>query len=525
MFKYVKRIFKTVYDIFPILNRPMAVCAVFSCAAVYYMYLHREVSFSIFAIFFIILGVICFLSKNKKLIVISVLFFAVCASAINEFAVLDDLSRLNDKTVEADFVAVEDSRAYEKVTRVTAYCYNSDVIPKNTKFSLHYFFKKDIKCGDKFNATVKLFNLADNEYKAYNLGNSVYMNCRIKNINREYKSNWLFSTVGSIRSFSKRKIKDNYSSDDASVIAAINTGDRSLLSDVFYDRVLTCGVSHIMVISGLHISILLGSIFLFFEKFYYNKYIKSLVSVAAIFMVCTVCGFTLSVLRAGTMFIFSVISPVFSKTNDSFNSLGSSVVLLLFISPLCIFSVAFWLSVLSTAAVVWIAPFYRNFIISKLNFRSTILKSVVTVSTISLIAMIFSAPVSMLVFDGFSLLSPFSFVLLTFPVTIALIFNTLGVVLSSVKAISIISKPLFLCAGLCAKYIRYIIDNLGQLDFLYIKANITVFLIFIVMIIFMICAMYLYKYYIKLTKRNFISEVYARGGNNRIPIKKRTVKR
>ena len=189
----------------------------------------------LFAIFAV---VICVISKNRKIIVILFLFLMVCASAVNEFMVLDDLNKLDGTALDADFVAINDAVHGEKVTRVEAYCKGNDKIPENTKFVVYYFFKTDIKCGESFNANVKLKSLEDNRYKAYNIGNSVYMNCQLKKINYFGKSNYFFTLLGKVRSFIKTAINNNYSVSDGAVLTAINTGDRSALSDEFYQNVL-----------------------------------------------------------------------------------------------------------------------------------------------------------------------------------------------------------------------------------------------------------------------------------------------
>ncbi|MBO4433381.1 MAG: ComEC/Rec2 family competence protein, partial [Clostridia bacterium] len=422
-------------------------------------------------------------------------------------------------------VAIEDAVQDEKVSTVMAYCYNSEVIPKYSKFELYYFFKADIKCGEKFNAKVKLTSLKDNKYKASYIGNSLYMNCSLKKVNYNNGSNSFLTALGDFRSYVKTTINNNYSSADAPIITAINTGDRSKLTYDFYTNVLVCGVSHLMVISGLHISIIIGSVFGFFEKFFYNRYLKAFLSLLAIFVLCAICGFTVSVVRAGTMFLFSAISPVFMRKNDSFNSLGSAVVLLLFISPLCIFSVAFWLSVLSTAAVVWISPFYTDLITHSLKIKSKVITKFISAVSISVFALIFTAPISALVFGEVSVLSPISYILLAIPVMILLVLNSVGILFSAFKVLSFVSEPLFYCAGLCSKYITFIINKLGKYDNLYIDFDATGFFIFAFLAFMIICLMYLYKYYQNLLKRNYIKEVYARARNNRKLAEKRAYKR
>ena len=153
--------------------------------------------------------------------------------------------------------------------------------------------------------------------------------------------------------------------------------------------------------------------------------------------------------------------------------------------------------------------------LSKLFIKNRLGKSFVSVLTVSTSAMIFTAPITINVFGTYALLAPVSFLLVTFPVTCALSINSLALLLSSVKGISVISKPLFFLSGLCARYVKLIVDNIGQLDFMLIKSGIVAIIVFAFIILALIAVMYLYKYYIKRIRRQFVTEVKTRGYSKR----------
>ena len=515
MLKLLKKFLRTAYDLFPVFNCPMAACAVSGIIAILYLYKHSDKALSILVLYSVLAIALCIVTRSKKLVIVSLLFLTVCASTVNEFALIDELNGLDGKTVTADFVAVEDSNYSGKVSKVTVYCCKSDTIPVNSKFVLYSFSDMEILCGDKFSADVKLKSLDDSNYKTYNYGNTVYSECQLKRINNYYEPNKFFLTVGKIRKYFIKTIQNNFSDNSARIMIALNCGDKSYLTDEFYNKVLVCGVSHVMVVSGLHISIILGSLFKFCERFFYNRFLKFAASFGTLFLICAVCGFTLSVIRASMMFAFSAAAPLFGRKNDPLNSLGSAVTLMLYISPFCIFSVAFQLSALSTVAVVWVSPFYSELIISKLKINNRFAKGAIEIFNVSVVALIFTAPVTIAVFGTISALAPVAFLLITFPVTYALRLNTAALTVSAVKVVSVLAKPLFFLTELCARYIYFIIDNLGTLEFMLVKAGVFEFLIFVFLIALLICGMRLYKFYIKLLKRRFVSEVKIRGGNIR----------
>ncbi|MBR4762000.1 MAG: ComEC/Rec2 family competence protein, partial [Clostridia bacterium] len=259
--------------------------------------------------------------------------------------------------------------------------------------------------------------------------------------------------------------------------------------------------------------------FRIFEKFFYNRFLKAAVSVAAIVFLCAVFGFTQSIIRAGAMFLFSAVAPLFMRKNDSLNSLGIAALLMMYFSPFCIFSVSFQLSVLATLAVVWVAPFYSALITEKLLIKSKIGKGIAEVMIISICAMIFSAPITIGVFGKVSLVSPFAFLLVTFPVTVALVTNSIGLLLSAFNAISFLSVPFFIVAGICTKYIKFIIENLGLLDLLYRDVDIIGFFTVLFIIFALIATMYLYKFYQKLLRRQYVAEVKAHADYERKTVK------
>lgn len=508
----IKRVVNTLFDIFPVLNRPMTFCAVLSCLAVLFLYIKYAAAAALLILFLILSITICFIAKNRKITIIIFIFMAVCASTVNEFLKADDLNALVGQTIDIDFVAIEDSVGTGKVTKVSVYTYGSDVIPDNTKLELYHFLDEKIFCGDKLNATVKISGLDEN-YKMYNYGNGVYISSRILKINSRYKRNSFFYYIGCIRRFIVNTILNNFSGDIAGILIALNSGDKSYLSSEFSAKVLICGISHIMVVSGLHLSIVIGSFFKFCEKIFYNRLLKAFLSLVLIFLICALCGFRLSIMRAGIMFVFCAISPLFLRRNDLLNSLGASVLLLLFLSPFCLFSVSFQLSVLATLAVVWIAPFYVDLIISKLYIKTKTGKSLISVFIVSISAMIFTAPVLIATFGTISLLSPICFFLVTFPVTFALEFNTASLLISAIKGISFLAKPLFLISGINALYIHFVINNLGILEFMLIRVGFGGFIASLFMIFAVISGMYLSKYYTKLMKRKKLAEVKYHAGN------------
>ena len=65
--------------------------------------------------------------------------------------------------------------------------------------------------------------------------------------------------------------------DEAATVAAITIGDRSYFSDEFYSNIKKAGVSHVMVVSGMHLSVIVGLTAFFIKKHFYNKCLRAIV--------------------------------------------------------------------------------------------------------------------------------------------------------------------------------------------------------------------------------------------------------
>lgn len=486
---------RRIYAVFPVLNRPMALSAAVAAVCVVLVFYKSSLIFLLLLLFFVS-AIIYFIRTRKiKVALIALFLFAVSLSAFNEIKTVNELEYLNGETVLADFIAVEDSKFTGNSSSVAVYCYNAEYMPKRTKFNMVFNSDYKVLCGDRFSAIVKLRGLEDSDYKMYNFGNSVYMSCYAVKVCDTYSPDKFFAFAGNIRRGAIRIIKENFGDDISALLIALTCGDRSYMSAEFYNKAIVCGVIHVMVVSGLHISIILGSVFSLCERLFYNRFIKAFSAVTAVILICAVCGFTLSVVRAGFMFVFMAVSPLFKRVNDSFNSLGTAVTLMLIISPFCIFSGAFLLSVSSTLAVVWFAPFVYNLILERLPSKNTVLRQAVEVFIVSMCAMIFTAPVAIKVFGKISLLSPLVFLLITFPVTYALRFNTVALAVSFLKYLPV---PLFFVSGICARYIYFVIDTFGEFDFLVYNANNADFIISVLLIFVLVVLMYIYKYFLKM---------------------------
>ena len=300
--------------------------------------------------------------------------------------------------------------------------------------------------------------------------------------------------AGSIRAYVKNTIYSHFKGNTAGLLLALTTGDKSLLSDSFLLNVKTTGISHIIVVSGMHLSIIMSAVFWCLDGLFYNKYVRSLLSTAFVILIFAVCGFTMSITRAGAMFIIAGLAPVFNRDNDSLSSLLTAVTAVLIGAPFAIVNISFQLSVLSTLAIIWVVPFYYRVIVERFNISSKILKAVTSVLLCSIFAIIFTLPVTIKSFGFVSLVSPLTNLLITYPVTIALVANIVALLLFVLPIIKFLSYPLFLIADLCTKFIIVTVNTISKLPITVAVLPKSAFWWSIMLIVAVIGYMYFYQY-------------------------------
>ncbi len=125
------------------------------------------------------------------------------------------------------------------------------------------------------------------------------------------------------------------------------------------------GASHVLAVSGLHISIifmLLNIILMPIAALPRGHILKSLLVVALIWGYGGVVGFTPSVVRSAVMFSLFQMAWVWGRPYSGMNALLFTVLVGVAVAPEMLYSVGFQMSVVSVASIfLWGLPLYRRF--------------------------------------------------------------------------------------------------------------------------------------------------------------------
>ncbi len=165
--------------------------------------------------------------------------------------------------------------------------------------------------------------------------------------------------------------------DDRGLFNAMVIGDKSLISDDLDASLKASGLSHIAVVSGLHLSVAMSFLMSVAWLFVGKRRCGHILVFAGAFFIVLLTGAGASVIRAFIMCSIFLLSKYIYRDNDSPTSLSVAVIIMTFINPFTVFNVGFILSVLAVAGII----IYNKRILDVLSkFMPSALAEVVSMS-------------------------------------------------------------------------------------------------------------------------------------------------
>lgn len=137
----------------------------------------------------------------------------------------------------------------------------------------------------------------------------------------------------------------------AAILKGILLGDKSGFTDEMYIDFANSGISHIVAVSGLHISILFSALTLIFGSLGFKRSFSAAFSLPFILLFVSVSAFSHSACRAALMLLVTALSFLFSERYDPITSLFFSLGIILAVSPYAILSKSLLLSFFSTLGI------------------------------------------------------------------------------------------------------------------------------------------------------------------------------
>lgn len=206
-----------------------------------------------------------------------------------------------------------------------------------------------------------------------------------------------YETLYKMKLFFEAMIDKVLSKVNASIMKAMLLGNKNELDSEVKDLYQRSGISHILAISGLHISLIGMGIYKLLRRIRIPLIVASCVAIFIMINYGIMIGLSASSYRAIVMFILQVTAKVVKRTYDTLTALALASLLILIEQPLYIYHAGF---LLSFGAVMGIALLYP--ILSKwIPCKNKILQSFMTSLSVSL----FTFPIILYFFYEFPVYS------------------------------------------------------------------------------------------------------------------------
>ena len=408
-------------------------------------------------VLFISLLILSLFKKQAVFTVVWILLVVMCLSCFSHLIQAKKSANMADSETFSYISFESTTYKSESFYRSNFEVVKSENLPKGTKISL-WHTPLNFSLGDILYAKISLSE-TDEDYKVSSFGNEIYISGSIEEFQRVDVTDNISKGVNKIRNYVAKTVFANMSEDSAATVCALVLGDRSYLEYGFYDNIKSSGVAHVMVVSGMHLSIIVTLVLKFIEKAVYRPYFRAFIMFCTVIVMCAVCGFTNSILRAGITYIIMALGLLLNRPYSGENALGGAVTFILISSPFTVFNVGFQLSVLSTFGILAVAlPICKH-----LDIKKKIPKYIIETTILSLSAMLLTLPVTIYIFGYASNVSVITNLLISFPVTIILSVSVVALILSLI--LPFMSSVLLGFVDYSVKYINFVINYLGTRPF------------------------------------------------------------
>lgn len=235
--------------------------------------------------------------------------------------------------------------------------------------------------------------------------------------------------------------------DEGALCAALLLGDRTSLDGQITLQFRRSGVSHLLALSGMHLSMimLLLSWLLTCARVPYRLRLPLLCVIAVGYVLLTGCS--ISTMRAAAMLLLLQLSKLLGREADGLTSLSLFFAINVICEPYAIYDIALWLTSLAVAVPIAILPALQELgkgVCEPIRTRRTVVSSWLKQKLLTPLGISFLCTLILLVpmwltFGEVSWLSPVATLLLTIPVTAILSLGLFWLLLAPLSAWSVAS--------------------------------------------------------------------------------------
>ncbi len=314
----------------------------------------------------------------------------------------------------------------------------------------------------------------------------------------------LYKIIGEFKRRFTEIVTSYLPGENGAMALAMTIGDKSELDDRVIDYFNYSGTSHLLVISGLHLTIWSFGIMKYLDKSSRLRKYSTIIGLMCLFLYSAITGFGVSVIRAGAMVGAVLIGRFFKRNADSINSIGFAVTVILLLNPFAPYLPTLWFTVLSTLGILAYSGKIQKIInektlgkpISKLPCFSFIKSSV----SISFSTAVFTLPVFFFYFKMMPVASILANLIMVEIAMVMMVTTVIGVV-CHICFLPFISRICFFVSGCIGKIMHITAEKIGMADWSTLSLNHEYYKYFVmILLIATVIAVILKKYNIDIIK-------------------------
>lgn len=227
--------------------------------------------------------------------------------------------------------------------------------------------REEYLVGNKITVRGKIYKFSENTnpggfnehlyYKIQNIDYKVYSENIILTDSDYSKFHYLINYIKNRFINTFRQI---FGEKEAGIMIAMILGEKHLLEDEIKSLYQENGISHILAISGLHISMVGTAIYFFLRKLKLGLYVSTLMSLIFVYSYGILTNFSVSTKRAVVMYSVMLFANLIGKTFDLLSALSLSAFIILLRNPMQIFHAGFILSFGAVLGIALLLPCFNN---------------------------------------------------------------------------------------------------------------------------------------------------------------------
>lgn len=408
-----------------------------------------------------------------------------------------------------EYVELTSGEAYREIEGIVCeapsssdYSHSYVIKVKGENYKIRYVseYNRGFKQGEKVKGFVTLETNQENlDYFESALSSKVYFNCfegEMCSLSLTSEKDPIYFYAGELKNWFLDVVSQYLPGENGGVAKAMAIGDKSGLSENTTTAFNYSGISHLLVVSGLHLSLWSMAVIRIFQKREKFRRFVPFIGIFSMLAFVLLTGISVSVIRAGFMVGISLLAKVFKRDSDSLNSIGMAVTLILLSNPFAAYGTALWLSVLSTTGILAFYEPLRKWITSFKIFESInerwigrfLLSSII----ISISTGIATMPVFIIKFKMMPIASAITNILAVDAALVLMVLTVVGVLIHSI-GLMLISKPVFFFVGILGSYLQKIANAIGRWDYSTISVDSPLFRGFLVFAIGLITLAFILK--------------------------------